>query len=76
MVNKWVSCTNLRAASGRLFCFVAIEKVAKVETSYFLARKITCRKRRKRKLDIKRGMVEPDGIEPTTSCLQSTRSPS
>ena len=22
------------------------------------------------------GMVEPDGIEPTTSCLQSTRSPS
>lgn len=24
----------------------------------------------------KRDMVEPDGIEPTTSCLQSTRSPS
>ena len=23
----------------------------------------------------RRGMVEPDGIEPTTSCLQSTRSP-
>ncbi len=23
----------------------------------------------------KRRMVEPDGIEPTTSCLQSTRSP-
>ena len=22
-----------------------------------------------------RGLVEPDGIEPTTSCLQSTRSP-
>ena len=21
------------------------------------------------------GLVEPDGIEPTTSCLQSTRSP-
>jgi hypothetical protein len=24
----------------------------------------------------RRSVVEPDGIEPTTSCLQSTRSPS
>ena len=26
--------------------------------------------------DGEQGMVEPDGIEPTTSCLQSRRSPS
>src|SRR5262249_62281381 len=28
----------------------------------------------RRNLDVK-SLVEPDGIEPTTSCLQSTRSP-
>ena len=27
-------------------------------------------------LDLRFHLVEPDGIEPTTSCLQSTRSPS
>jgi hypothetical protein len=27
-------------------------------------------------LDLQFHLVEPDGIEPTTSCLQSTRSPS
>ena len=27
------------------------------------------------RLDTLEGVVEPDGIEPTTSCLQSTRSP-
>ena len=26
-------------------------------------------------LELKIGLVEPDGIEPTTSCLQSRRSP-
>ncbi len=32
--------------------------------------------RRKAKLEYFPDLVEPDGIEPTTSCLQSTRSPS
>jgi hypothetical protein len=27
-------------------------------------------------IDLRFHLVEPDGIEPTTSCLQSTRSPS
>jgi hypothetical protein len=28
------------------------------------------------RVDLRLHLVEPDGIEPTTSCLQSTRSPS